>query len=172
MKKTNKTYVIFSCCLILGIALFFLNAKNLEYNTLFNEHSVSDNTNEMRMNYAIAGYSYDSNLNELYKGIYQKKANSGNTAIWGIAIASASLIVMFACYLSQMKAQSNAQMKQQAELLDKLSKSENQGTNNASARSADMSSDIAVIMEYKELLDRGIISQEEFEAKKKQLLNL
>ena len=36
----------------------------------------------------------------------------------------------------------------------------------------DESSKVAAIKEYKELMDAGIISQEEFEAKKKQLLGL
>ena len=38
--------------------------------------------------------------------------------------------------------------------------------------SNDVKSNVEEIIEYKELLDMGIISKEEFEKKKKELLNL
>ena len=103
MNKINKQklpYIICVCLLLIGILLFVFNANNLKNNSFFNEDSVRDNVNDMRRNYAILDYSFDS---EMYKSIYEDDAKSGNTAIIGIAISLVSLIVMLAFYLKQLK---------------------------------------------------------------------
>ena len=54
----------------------------------------------------------------------------------------------------------------------RVSKSNVNNNNNRITISNDVKSPVEEIKEYKELLDMGIISKEEFEKKKKELLNL
>ena len=99
MAKKRTLYTICTVVFMVGIALFVFNAENIKYNSFFNEDSVSDRANEMRRNYSILGYSFDSTTRDLYKEIYAKDANSGNTAIMGIAICIVSSVIAIIVYI-------------------------------------------------------------------------
>lgn len=149
MDKKRAPYIICVVILILGVALFVFNAENLKYNSFFNEDSVSERANEMHRNYGIAGYSFNSTTRDLYEGIYTKDANSGNTAIVGIAMCIASAILAIIIYMHQAQQNRDKYASNQNELFDKLS-SENE-------RSAE-----SQLSELLELKNKGLISEEEY----------
>lgn len=149
--KQKLPYIILACFLLIGVLLFVFNASNLKNNSFFNEDSVRDNVSDMRRNYAILGYSFDS---EMYTNIYEDDAKSGNTAIIGIAISVLSLIAMLAFYLKQLKSGAT----KQTELLGKLTQNTEQSIN----------SRLAELLDLKE---KGLITEEEYDSLRKQTLN-
>ncbi len=153
MNKIDKQkipYIICACFLLIGVLLFVFNASNLKNNSFFNEDSVRDNVNDMRRNYAILGYSFDS---DMYKSIYEDDAKSGNTAIVGIAISIISLITMLAFYLKQLKSGTA----RQTELLGKLTENTEQSIDSR-------------LSELLDLKEKGLITEEEYNSLRKQTL--
>ena len=150
MAKTRTLYIICTIIFILGIALFVFNAENIKYNSFFNEDSVSDRTNEMHRNYGIAGYSFDSITRDLYKGIYAKDANSGNTAIVGIAMCIVSAIIAIIVYMHQTQQNREKYALSQYKLYDKTS-----GENKKSTESQ--------LLELLDMKNKGLISEGEYQ---------
>ena len=153
MSKIDKQkipYNICACFLLIGVLLFVFNANNLKHNSFFNEDSVRDNVSHMRKNYAILGYSFDS---EMYESIYEDDAKSGNTAIVGIAISIISLIVMLAFYLKQLKSGTT----KQTELLGKLTETSEQSIDSR-------------LSELLNLKEKGLITEEEYNLLREQTL--
>ena len=149
--KQKSPYIICACLLLIGVLLFIFNANNLKNNSFFNEDSVRDNVSDMRRNYAILGYSFDS---EMYKNIYEDDAKSGNTAIIGIAISIVSLIGMLAFYLKQLKSGTA----KQTELLGKLTENTEQSIDSR-------------LSELLSLKEKGLITEEEYNSLREQTLN-
>ena len=150
MAKKRTLYTICTVVFMVGIALFVFNAENIKYNSFFNEDSVSDRANEMRRNYSILGYSFDSTTRDLYKEIYAKDANSGNTAIMGIAICIVSSVIAIIVYMHQTQKNREKYALTQYELYDKLS-----GENKKSTESQ--------LSELLNLKNKGLISEEEYQ---------
>ena len=98
--KSKNAYIISGIIIFIGILLFLINVKNIPNNSIFNKDYVNDSVNEMRSAHSFLGYSFDS---DIYKSIYQKRANSGNVAIIGIVVIVIGGIALFASYLTQLK---------------------------------------------------------------------
>lgn len=151
--RQKLPYIICACFLLIGVLLFVFNVNNLKNNSFFNEDSVRDNVNNIRKSYIIAGLPYDSETDDMYEDIYTDDANSGNTAIIGIAISIISLIVMLVFYLKQLKSNTT----KQTELLGELTKN----------------TELSIDSRLSELLDlkeKGLITEEEYNSLREQTL--
>ncbi|MDE7433257.1 MAG: hypothetical protein K2N34_15275, partial [Lachnospiraceae bacterium] len=110
-------YIISFLVLALGLFLLLTNIKNISCSFLVNKDYVSDKVKNMRRNYAILGYSFNS---ELWKGIYQKHAHSGNIAFAGIILSVASIVSLVLCFSLSMKNKVINESKKQTEILKRL----------------------------------------------------
>ena len=141
------------------IALIVACAKpqNIDYSSF--------TTRPSQPTYTSYQTSYGSNLSNAANKVHNEQllANGGWKCSCGIVQAS---------YVSSCSCGKSKHEVQAAELKKKQEEEKRKEEQKKQAETMDESSKVAAIKEYKELMDAGIISQEEFEAKKKQLLGL
>lgn len=114
--------------------------------------------------------SYGSNLSNAANKVHNEQllANGGWKCSCGRV--QASYVSSCSCGKSKHEVQAAELKKQEEEKRQEEQKKQEEAKKQA--ETMDEISKVAAIKEYKELMDAGIISQEEFEAKKKQLLGL
>ena len=141
------------------IALIVACAKpqNIDYSSYSSQPS--------RPTYPSYQTSYVSNLSNAADKVHNENilAAGGWKCICGRVHAS---------YVSSCSCGKSKSEVKDAEFKKKQEEERRQTEQKKQAETMDESSKVAAIKEYKELMDTGIISQEEFEAKKKQLLGL
>ena len=109
-KLLSISVLIASIPFAVSTILFLCNAKYLKYALVFGDY-----VKEMRYNYAIVGYTFDSSTEEMYES-FVSKGNLGFTALCiTIAITVALLIVLFI----SLKLKSIEIVQEQTELLRK-----------------------------------------------------
>ena len=147
------------------IALIVACAKpqNIDYSSFIRQPSQSTPTNHQS--------SYGNNLSDTTNKVHndQLLANGG----WKCSCGRmhASYISTCSCGRSKHEVQAAEHKKKQeeAKIQEELKKQE---ASQKQTKTMDESTKLAAIKEYKELLDMGVITQDEFDAKKKQLLGL
>lgn len=141
------------------IALIVACAKpqNIDYS--------SYNSQPFQPTYTSYQTSYGSNLSNAANKAYNEKllASGGQTCSCGRV--HASYVSSCSCGKSKREVKNAEFKKEQGEVIK-------QEEAKKKSEIIDESSKVSAIKEYKELMDAGIISHEEFEAKKKQLLGL
>lgn len=159
MKKSIKSIlIVFIIVLSIGLLLFLCNVKNISASSLIDEDYVSDNVSEMRRDYAICGYTFDSETREMYEEIFEDDVKSGNTAFVGIFISGISVIAILICISASKKNKSNEEMQKQTMLLNTISK-------NTTSQTLEQK-----LTEIKDLKERGIISDEEYNKMREKIL--
>lgn len=121
--------------------------------------------------YTSYSSSYGSNLNKDANKAYNEQllANGG----WKCSCGRVQASYVSSCSCGRSKSEVlNAQYKKKQENERKQVELKKQEEVKKQVEAMDEMSKVSVIKEYKELMDAGAISQEEFEAKKKQLLGL
>ena len=148
------------------IALIVACAKpqNINYATFSSsQHSRTTNTSYPS--------SYGNNLNKDANRVYNEQilTNGG----WKCSCGRVHASYVSSCSCGKSKSDVlNARLKKKQEDENKQAEQQKQGEAKKQIEATDEMSKVSAIKEYKELMDAGVISQEEFEAKKKQLLGL
>lgn len=107
-KLLSVSALVASIPFAVSMIMFLCNARYLKYASVFGDY-----VKEMRYNYAILGYTFDSSTAEMYEG-FVSKGNLGFTALCiAGAIAIALLIVLFI----SLKMKSIEIVQEQTELL-------------------------------------------------------
>lgn len=159
MKKSIKTIlVMFIIILSIGLLLFLFNVKNISASSLINEDYVSDNVSEMRRDYAICGYPFDSDTREMYEDIFEDDVTSGNVAFFGIIMIGLSVIAILICISASKRNKNNEEIQKQTELLNTISK-------NTTAQTLEQK-----LSEISDLKARGVISDEEYSKMREKIL--
>lgn len=115
--------------------------------------------------------AYGSNVSNAANKVHNEQllTNGGWKCSCGRVLAS----YVSSCSCGKSKSDvKNAELKRKLDEEARLAELKKQEETQAQATGMCESSKVSAIKEYKELMDAGIISQEEFEAKKKQLLGL
>ena len=115
--------------------------------------------------------SYGSNLSNATDKVHNEQIPAAGG--WKCSCGRVHAYYVSSCSCGKSKSEvKNAEFKKKQEEERRQAEQKKQEEAKKQAEIMDESSKVAAIKEYKELMDAGIISQEEFDAKKKQLLGL
>lgn len=150
MKNNNifKLVLVFNSILsVIGACMLFVNLRYIKYSLLF-----GDVTRDMWKNYAILGYSFSSDTNDMF----ERFKSRGNISVIGAIILVACIIVFLIIYFAYLKQKSISIQKSILETV------QNDNTNNSTENK---------LLELEKLKEMNLITAAEYETKRQNIID-